>query len=388
LKLFKYLLAVLIALAIVAAALHYKRETIARNIANSALSGLGLVATDLSIDTIATDHIVFSRLVLEQEGGTRYELRGLRFPIDIPDLKDKIPTSTTISIDEIWLFPGAGRNEEMGIADMLQSLFQWPENLPSTVVTVGKAHVPDFPVFRNLHWQVHEDYQRVFLGVDVAEVHGEVRRDSPDMFSVRLDVATTDGQAMVKLPLQLARTASGFSIDGNASIRMHPALQLLQSLELVPAGLTMDTTLEGPVSIEVNNEGTKPVLASAEFSINGDKSIGYKDGDESTIDLHIAQSGPLLLRFSYPSPEWTVGISRGEVAFSSYSAGDIPVTFENLECRSGIQCVTRLSGDNVPFNVEHAGTGSATFATSVALSFDGAVIIEISSDTTLIIRDL
>jgi hypothetical protein len=385
LKLFKYLLAVLIALAIVAAALHYKRETIARNIANSALRDMGLVATDLSIDTIATDHIVFSRLVLEQEDGTRYELRGLTLPIDLPNVIDKIPTSTRILIDEIRMIPGAERNDEMEVAEIFQSVFRLPEYLPSTIVSVGSAYAPNLPVLRNIHWQVHENRQRFFFGVDFAEVHGEVRRDNPDSFSIELDVATRDGIAMANLPLQASRSASGFRIDGNVLIHVRPALEFLHSLELVPAELAFDATLEGPLVIEVDNDDSKPALASADLTIGGARTVNYSDGDDTTIGSRIEQSGPLLLRFSYPSLEWTAGVSRGEIVVDSHLTGEVPMTFENLECRSGPRCETRISGQDIRFGLDDTGTGTVTFATSVTANFDETVRIDFAANTTLIL---
>ena len=75
----KYLAAGLVVVAIAAAVIHYKRESIAREIANSALRGRGLTATDLSIDTLGTDRILLSQLVLVGDDGARYELYDLSF---------------------------------------------------------------------------------------------------------------------------------------------------------------------------------------------------------------------------------------------------------------------------------------------------------------------
>jgi hypothetical protein len=115
-------------LAVLAAAIiNYKREAIARGIANSALSGLGLVVTDLSIDTLATDHILLSRLILEQDDGTRYELKGLTFPLSFPSMR-----AETVDIDELKIIPAVSSGEPLDLSGVLRSLLALPQMVPET----------------------------------------------------------------------------------------------------------------------------------------------------------------------------------------------------------------------------------------------------------------
>ena len=81
-KYLKYAAVVLLILVIVAAAVfHYNRESIVREFANSALHDQHITATELSIDTLETDYVRLSQLLLEHDDGTRYELSGLSFPL-------------------------------------------------------------------------------------------------------------------------------------------------------------------------------------------------------------------------------------------------------------------------------------------------------------------
>ena len=101
LKYLRYAAIVLIVLAILAAVIHFYRESIARGIANSALQEQGITATELSIQTLGTDYIRLSYLVLEQDDGTRYEVSGLSFPLSFPSVKPET-ISASWAIAEYW----------------------------------------------------------------------------------------------------------------------------------------------------------------------------------------------------------------------------------------------------------------------------------------------
>jgi hypothetical protein len=77
LKALKYtVVVVLLVLAIAAAVVHYYRESLVRTAVNAALRGLDISATELSVQSIGTRTVRLSRLTLEQDGGTRYEIFG------------------------------------------------------------------------------------------------------------------------------------------------------------------------------------------------------------------------------------------------------------------------------------------------------------------------
>ncbi len=99
-KYLKYATVVLVILAVLAVVTHFYRESIARRLANSALRGQGITATELSIHTLGTDYVRLSQLVLEQDNGTRYRISGLEFPVSYPSLR-----AEKISIEHLVMLP-------------------------------------------------------------------------------------------------------------------------------------------------------------------------------------------------------------------------------------------------------------------------------------------
>lgn len=99
-KYLKYAAVVLIILTIIAADIHFYRESIIREFANSALREQNIRATELSIETLETDYVRWSHLLLEHDDGTRYEISGLSFPLSFPSIR-----AEKISIEQLAMSP-------------------------------------------------------------------------------------------------------------------------------------------------------------------------------------------------------------------------------------------------------------------------------------------
>jgi len=148
LKYLRFAALVLVILAIIADAIHFYRESIALDFANSALREQGITATKLSIETLGTDYIRLSYLVLEQDDGTRYEVSGLSFPLSFPSIRPE-----SISIEKLVLVPAAVDAAPLPLAQLLQTFLQLPASVPNTKITVSRFATPDAPPIDAIIWQ-------------------------------------------------------------------------------------------------------------------------------------------------------------------------------------------------------------------------------------------
>ena len=100
-KRLKYILPVLLLLAIVAYVVYERRDSLARDLANSLLGGSGVTIVDVSLDTVTGSRVAFRRLEVELDSGTRLVLEDLAAPLDFPSLAPEY-----ISVGRIVVQPG------------------------------------------------------------------------------------------------------------------------------------------------------------------------------------------------------------------------------------------------------------------------------------------
>ena len=150
----------LFAAAIVAVVIAYvRRETIARDVANSILSGTDVVVAELTVDTLSTKRVAFAKIVLELAGGTRVDVRGLAFPLSFPSVRPE-----HLSIERVTVEPAAAA-DRAPYSDTLDAVLRLPAIVPNTAVTVGELRVPGAPTVEQLVWTSADRLQRVSFGI-------------------------------------------------------------------------------------------------------------------------------------------------------------------------------------------------------------------------------
>lgn len=378
-KLSKYLLAVILALAIVASALHYKRETIARNIANSALQGKGLVATDLSIDTLGTDRAVLSRLTLVQDSGARYELRGIAFPLSFPSLK-----AETITIDALHVVPATNDGEPLEFAALVQTFLGLAQSVPNTTIVLGRLSAGELPEVTNLLWRSSGENQQLAFSLQSIDVTVDVVPGAQGKHLATVKAATGGDRDALNLSLAVEPGESGFAAEGNASIHVLPWLPMLHSLGLVPERIsTLDATLDGPLSLQIEDGGTQAVSLSGELAIGGARSTRYEFSGSDPITVQLGDGASLELAASYPDAEWTAQVESANFVLSSRFADDAKGRIAELSCHRGVECRMLLAFDDVVSDVAGTGKVTANFASLLSVTLGDVTQIEFLPDTSL-----
>jgi len=264
LKYLKYAAVVLIVLAVIAAVIHSYRESIALDLANSALREQGITATELSIETIGTDYVRLSYLVLEQDDGTHYEVSGLSFPVSFPSMQPE-----SISIENLLLMPAPADDAPLPLARLLQTFLQLPVTVPNTEITVSRFSMPDAPPVDAIVWRSEGQRQHLAFSIDQIDVTIDV--DAMDSGEHRAAVhAAIDGNAnALSLALSIRRNDSGFTIDGTPEFNFSQWLPVFRSFGLIPADIvSLDVAIDGPVTVVLDDDATLPITAMMHASLD------------------------------------------------------------------------------------------------------------------------
>jgi hypothetical protein len=336
----KYLAIALIVLAIIAAVAHYKRESIAREIANTALRGQGLVATDLSIDTLATDRIRLSRLVLLADNGTRYELNDVSFPLNFPSAD-----LNTISAGNLVLTPPE-KATATPLSTLLHTFLALPDSLPETEVTLSQFFMEDLPPIRDLAWRSAGDNQHLSFRIDAIAVSGEFLREDGNLHNAVLTASTAKGDPALSLPLSIRRTPAGYSMDGPMTLNIAPWLPILHTLGILPQAIAaLDARMTGTVTAELFDDANVPANFQGDLAVDDTLSATYAVSADASIDVRGALPDRVAFDLAYPALEWTAEIPQSSLRVSAGAFSDVPLSVTNLRCRSDLSCEMHVSTD-------------------------------------------
>ncbi len=368
-KYLRFAALVLVILAIIAGAIHFYRESIALDCANSALRERGITATELSIETIGTDYIRLSYLALEQDDGTRYEISGLSFPVSFPSIQPE-----TISIENLVLVPAPADDAPLPLARLLQTFLQLPVSVPNTEIKVSRFTMPDVPPIDGIIWQSVGPQQHLAFNVSPNDITIDVTIDvdAVDDGDYEATVhAAVDGNAdALSLASTIRRTSSGFAIDGTPEFNFSRWVPLLENTGLLPDELSsLKVAIDGPVTLVLHDDATLPVavtlrvsldagplklgtvtLGSANISAALEIAIGETTEISVSPELNLtlsdieAQSFAMTavsatqfsgVRLTTDDGGWRGGIDHLELAFDSMTDRDslivsTPVTFKTL----------------------------------------------------------
>ncbi len=383
-KFVKYLAIVLIVLAIAAAVVHYKRESIVREIANTALRGQGLVATDLSIDTLGTDRILLSQLVLLGDNGTRYELRDVSFPLNFPSAR-----GNSISIGELLLTPAETPDESRALAQMLQSFLALPQSLPDTELTLSRFSMQDLPPLQNMAWRSATDSQTLSFVLDAIAVSTEFTKESDDLHRTELRATTGSAGQVLSLTLSIRRTQDGYLIDGPMAVQLAPWLPLLQTLGVLPQELVaLDAGMAGSVSADLHDAVDVPASLRSNLTVDDALGATYALSADSAIEVRSTGQDRVLFHLSYPSLDWTAEVTERTLRVSTAGFTDILISLSKLSCRSGVHCGMHVSGDEYAMATGDTRIGNLQFAGDLEVLSAEETRVTFSPDFRLLLENI
>lgn len=378
-KYLKYTATGLALLAILVTATHFYRESIARKLANSVLAEFGMTATELTIQTLGTNKLELSHLVLEQDDGSRYEVSALSLPLVFSATAEK-----NISIGQLHITPATAASAPILLTDILQTILELPKNLPNTEVTISRILLPDIAPVENLLWQCTGQQQHLAFQIDAVTVTLDIDRLDDGGHQVGVNIALDGVPDALSLTVNVLSTASGFTINGLSNINLPAWFPILRSSGLLPAGLT---SLGGEVGVQLmivlENKEESATVASAELLFDGELSANYAPAGTSDVKLHATLPEPYRLRVEYPSLQWSINVQSLDLLAETTAFADIPITFTNLECHTDIQCTMQVSLESGPLDLGGMTIDNAKLSASLAIASDAITRVDVSPDSIL-----
>lgn len=366
-------------MAVLAGAAHFYRESIARNFANSVLAELGITATDLTIQSLGTDRLELSQLVLEQEDGARYQVSGLSLPLVFSGSAPK-----NISIEQLLVTPADSGSAPIPLAEMLQTILELPNSVPNTEVAVSRFLLPDLAPLENLLWQCTEQRQQLAFQLNAAHVTVDINRLDDRSHHVSVKIAFDGVADALSLTLNVRSGDSGVSIDGLLTINLAAWFSTLASNGLLPAGLTsLVGDIAAPIAIVLENDATRTVTASAELAFGGEIIAGYSPTESADINISVTLSESYRVSVEYPSLEWRINAQQIDILAGIDTFTAMPITLGDLKCHAGIVCSMTASLESGPLDLDGTTIGNAQITTSLTIASDDTIRIEISPDTVV-----
>jgi len=384
LKYLKYLLLVAIGMAIIAAIITYKREAIVREIANSALSEYGFTATELSIDTLAADHVILSWLVLMQDDGSLYELSNVSFPLSFPSFRMEL-----ISIGALTIRSADTADEPLQVSRLLQDVLKLPQLVPNTTVTLNRLTMTNVPPVQNLLWRSSDFRQQLAFGIDSIDVNIEIEPAGDNRHRATMNAGIDGGSRALDLTLDIARGDAKFIVEGTGSIGLSSWLPMLQSADMLPRELAaLDAQLSGPLAITIHDTADRPLVLGAEFDIAGNGRAAYAMTPEMMLEIRVTESAAAKIGFEYPSLDWTASIPESRLNISTDFIAAAEGRIKDLSCQSGIHCSLHFAVVNAPVRFGDSSVGGASLSTQIKATIGDVSRIEFGPDTKLTLDNI
>ena len=319
---------------VIAAVVHLRRDSIARDVANSILEERGFVATEIEVDTLTPTRLELDLLVIESASGARYEIKGLVVPLSVTGGKiDRVAAdSLTVSYD-------TARDSQAMLSTTLTTVFELPIKQPGVQAGITSIKLPGLPELRNARWQTNVDGQSASFLIDDIDVSAVATRDPDDVHHLLVHATDRTDSIVLYADIGLARPEQTFRATGELAVSLAAWRPTLQELALVPARLqNLDAKASGSIQVEFDDVAPGNATAKLQLDIGDASLVGHVADNGRTTTFVVASTDPLAIEFAYPASDWIARASTVGGIFSTDGLSDTLVMLRDLECRTGVTC--------------------------------------------------
>ena len=311
---------------IVIFAAHVNRDRIARNFADSMLRGQGIIASEVSVERLDTDRVTLSRVVLEQEDGTRYVLSGLEIPLRSSALSlVKIPVRRA----EVHFSPSDGSPPQL--SDWLGTVLQLSDTLPNTDIVVDDVLIPGMPRVENVTWSAIDGQQSLILSVGMNVVSIFIERLDTSEITIRAAAKLYGNADALTSSLSVERLVDGYRLDGTAAMDLATWLSTFHEAGLIPAEISaIDARIDGIVSVLIHDDATLLTRASYEIEADDAVQFTYSLDDGRSINFRSTFPEPVLLLVDFPTADWSVRLRNASLNVTLDDQTELRVLVKNL----------------------------------------------------------
>jgi hypothetical protein len=313
------------------------RDSIALEVARTALRDSELQVRDVSVESISSNEVRFDTIVLELADGGSILIEGITLPVRFRGLRN-----SRLHIERITFLPGTADAGPVRLAAGLQNFLDAPAATPGATIRVDEVLLPDMPVIRDAAWHADQLNPTLRATVDTFELFVTTTQDSDGAFRGSVRALLPNDTEAVMLGYQLVPEQSGFEVRGTVSLTLEPLLPVLHATGAVPAEVTaLASTLNGAFDFRLAADETLPVDIQAVFDTASGTTLTYQ-AEDTDIELSVIETAPMNALFQYPSLDWTAQVARSSLSLAG-AGPDLPIFhLRDSECRSGITCRTAL----------------------------------------------
>ena len=330
-------LALLVLIAATAFFINLYRDSIALEVARTALRDSDVEVSDVSVESISSTEVRFDAIVLELAAGGTVFIEGITLPIRVRGLRD-----SALHVDTLTFVPGTIDTGPTRFAAGLQSFLDAPAATPGTTIRIDEVLLPDMPAIRDLAWHADRLNPTLRATIDTFELFVTTTQDNDGTFRGSVRALKPDDTEALMLGFRGTPDPSGFLVRGTHNLMLEPLLPVLQAMGAVPVEVTeIAATLAGEFEFRLEADETMPVEVKATFDTAADSAMTYATGD-TVVELLVIQSTPVNALFEYPSLDWNARVASSSLSVAG-AGFDLPVIhLRNSECRAGISCSTAV----------------------------------------------
>ncbi len=341
-KYLKWVVLILLLVVIVAMVVQSRRDAIALEIANRVLRDTDFVVRSISVRTLGVDHIELAAIELETPTGTRYDLAGLYFPLNI-----KGGGARNVTIERLEMSWPDGQPQDTSYADLARTALLLPETLPNTNVRVQRMAIQGVPELSGISWTTSGPDQSFAAEIGGLALDVAARRSSDIGHQVR--IAAADGAGTQALLGNLAVTDGDNQLraDGDLHVELVLLEPLLRSLEWVPAAVQgMDARIAGAIAVEFHDENNP--VARLQPTLPKGSSMSLRSEDGARIGIALERDMRFDLVLEYPSLAWTVDAAQVSGTVRLEDGTRLATTLSDVQCRAGTECRLRATASAGP----------------------------------------
>ncbi len=334
----KWLIAALVLVAVVVLVANAYRDSIGREIVNSALEDTDYEVGKLSVESLSASHVRVSALVLSRSDGTRIVLKGITLPVDIRDRR-----IDRLEIDSMRFESASDRVDPPSYAEVLQTGLEAHRMLPDATIEIGVVELPWVPPLTGVIWSTAPDSQAIRFDVDLLTVDADVARRQDGNYDVSARISTVDDTEAFFFRGESISEVSGATVRGDAAVELEYWLPALSSLGAVPSGIhSLTGRVDGSVTVAVPLEPTAQVELSGLVASERGLILTYANGEPVEVELQVPGDVPAAFLFRYPLLQWQLSAERSDLGVQT-GDNEIDLLLRDLSCESGVRCEFTVS---------------------------------------------
>ena len=334
-KYVKWAALILIALAIVAAVVQWRRDSIALEIANRVLEDTDFVVASISVRKLGVDHIELSSIVLETPGGTHYDVVGVNYPLTARD-----PRRITI---ESLAVGGLGEKPQVtSYVELARAFLALPDTLANTDVRVEQVSVRSLPELSGIGWTTSGRGQKFAAEVAGLAVTATVAQLADDAHEVRVTASDATGIEALHGTLAVSDGERRFGIDGDIHLDLAALEPLVRGLGWVPVPAeAMAATVDALVAIDLDVDGVGNLAIRFGPTLSKGSSLTWRVDDQMRVELALDSDTRLDVVLAYPSLFWTLDANELRGKLSLDNGNTVATTLSDVRCQTGVHCTLR-----------------------------------------------